>query len=842
MSIQISLPSKDEFAKSVIQRQGSNATRTEEDVVTQLNMYYARLDERARRAFIDSAVRMYNNYENRWLGDVQNGEWLDSSPQGTNNTYFTVPLLTAHVDTHMTYYTKVRPKYVAKPFNKKVHLNRQLATMCEEIGTAELGRMLKPSVLQHEAQYIALATVSYRHLVMGYQKHSPTIDQVHEMPMDMVTNNYQCNDCGGQFSTDPVPNQEKMPGPEPAQCQDESCMSDNTTPTGSSVDTQMVQQTVKVTLPRAAIQVPNPITVQDDFSAATFEDSRFIVTRRKISVREAEFYYQIDLSSAFDNSGMEAESQERGERMPIGPAEQQRSWIPLAFPQYVDQQNLKVEEVSMWLEPCEYGLYVADGGLLQQKYPNGAFFHIVGNKLVENRACDKSIEWVRVQQGVRPSSNKGMGLVHLADINDAINNSVSLDYSILRTHGFPLRLLRGKWLSLLPQANQTIVLNKIADDQKLQDAVHTEQATNTSGLLGINTNRLQGFMQYIGGSLNPTGMPSDMKDIMGSATGAASVQEMMSDRMGLPIQMRVEADINTIYAVLELLKHDKRNHQYFLDNGYDATVVDAFFTSDFRSMFYFEPAKGTDEPRMDSVSTFKVQAFAQLTAALTGLRQYDPNTFYDITSALGDTLGIDVAIGAGRKERNLADNRITRIIELYTEQKGLQDTLQMDPTTFGTRLFQAVTMKEQQWLQVIIASQVSQMPPGATQEQKMLLMMEAQHIAETIEVGLYDYDALIETYSDWLQSDEGQNCDIPVGTAVGMLYAYCVNMQQKKKQIAQQEQMQMALAASGGLEPPPEEEGGEPGKPGAKEDNPPGPLKKDGAVGPGRPRNVKVDK
>lgn len=468
------------------------------------------------------------------------------------------------------------------------------------------------------------------------------------------------------------------------------------------------------------------------------------------------------------------------------------------------------------------------------KYPFGLHLHVVGDQLVKKRPALKDLEWIRVQSGVRPMSNKGMGMQHLADLNDVVNNAISLEYSILRTHGFPIRLLRGKWLSSLPQALQTLVMEKIPDDQPLQNAIHTEQASNTTGLLGVFTGNVQSHMQVIGGMISPMAMPQDMKDALGNATGASSVQEAMADKMGLSVQWRVEGDIDTIFAVLELLRRDDRNKQWMLDSGYDESLVDSYFRTDFRSLFYVVPAKGSDQPRLDSVNTFKVQSFAQLTAALTGLRQFDPNTFYDIIGALGETLNLDVSIGAGRKERNLATNRINQIVELYKEQKDLPDQLEMQPTQFGQQLFQAVTLKEKLWLQQVLQSQIPQVDPSLPEEQQAQLLMQFQQLTMRIEAFLYDYDALVDSYSDWLQSEVGQNADIPVQLAVGMLYAHSCNMQEKKRQLMQMQAIQQAMASMSGDvadETASENEREQKSK-----------VKRDGSSGPGRPMDPHVDK
>jgi len=820
-------PNQETFMTAVVNRQRVRPNQRLTDIVSDLIQYYDTLDKSARMAFINNAVRMYNNYENRWLGTSVNGEWREETAQGTNNVYFTVPLLTAHVDTHITAYTKVRPKYAAKPY-VDTQLNRRLAEMCEQVGTSELARMLKPSLLQKEGLYISLTGVSYRNIVVDIQNDSPTVVEEFTENQEIAVDQYRCKDCGSEFEAEENT---------PVQCQSESCMSDNVEPLGQATKQVATTNQRRVPLPRPKIEIPNPISIQDDFSAASFADSRFLLTRRKISKREAEFYYQIDLTSANDTSGQEANTVYDQARTAIG--KQGEHQANYTFSAYSTIQNEQVEEIKMWLMPCEYGLYFADGDLLVSKFPYGMMLHIVGDVLVGARPARLLGEWIRTQHGVRPSSNKGSGLAHLADLNDAVNNAISLDYSILRTHGFPIRLLRGKWLSSLPQATQTLIMEKIPDDRSLAEAVHTEQASNTSGLLGVTTQKFMSFMQYVGGSLEPTGLPSDTRDVMGSATGAAAVQEMMTTRMGLPIQMRVEADIDTIFSVLRILQEDERNRQYFIDGGYDQTVVDAFFEADFRSVFYLEPVRGSDEPRMDSVNTFKVQSFASLVASLTGLRQFDRDSFYDIVAALGDTLNIDVSVGAGRSERNLADNRVARIIELYRDQKDLPEKLNIDPVEFGVYLFQAVTMKEKAWMEAVIRSSLPAAPEGATPEQQLEMMAQAQATAANVEVNLFDYAALCETYSDWLQSDLGQNSDLPVVIAVGMLYNYCQEQVYRKEQMEKQAQMEQALLMMAGKESTKSSSKDDDDN---KADNPPGALKRDGSSGPGRPKDVKIDK
>jgi hypothetical protein len=819
--MQVVKPNREKFVEALERRQRQKMSI--EQVACELEQHYRSLDVNARNEYVRTTGRMYANYENRWLGQVDNnGRWTDDSALGSNNTYFTIPLLTAHVDTHTTFYTKVRPDYKAIPFVKN-NLNRRLAEMCREIASGELNRMLRPEILQHEAQYLALATLSYRHITMDYQPHSPIVMKETEVPVKKLVGQAMCQDCGTEFESEDMANM---------QCPNEQCMSTtNVGPVGEMQEREEMEvKQVPERLPRPKLRIPNPILIQRDYNAPSFFESRFIIERKKVPRKEAEFYHQIDLSDGQGVANAETNTVHTQQRNSVGSEAENLSTY--SFGEYARQQQETVDEVLMWLQPCEYGLFFADGELLAEQFPSGMHLYLSGNKLVRIRPCDMFGEWIRVQHGVRPSADTGMGMVHLADLNDVVNNTISLEYSILRTHGFPIRLFRGKYIKQVPQALQNIIVNTMPDTVGLEQAVHTEAPSNTSGMLGILTQKIQGYMQYIGGTLNPTGLPGDMQEVMGTATGASAIQEMMSDRMGLSVQMRVSADIETMYSILNLLKQDKRNRKVFLESGYDETVVDAFFKSDFRAVFYFEPAKGTDSPMLDSVNAFKVQSFAQLTANLTGLRQFDPATFYDIVDALGKTLNIDTSIGAGRKERNLAENRVTRITELWREQSTLlTDDLEIEPAESGAKLFQAIMYKEKLWLESVLAtsiqkpdvSKIDENDPAAIQQAAMHLQ-QAELMTRKVEAYLYDYKAMSEAYSDWMQSDEGQSADIPIQVAVGLLYAYAKAQEEARAQIEMQEAAQKAMAMM-----PPDE---------ADPSNPPGALKSDGQTGPGRPREI----
>lgn len=323
-------------------------------------------------------------------------------------------------------------------------------------------------------------------------------------------------------------------------------------------------------------------------------------------------------------------------------------------------------------------------------------------------------------------------------------------------------------------------------------------------------------MQYVAGDFNPTGGAADARQLMGTATGAAAMTQMMGDRQGLMLQMRVEADIDTLYSVLEFLQDDHRNAELF-KRSYDDGTIQAFFECDFRSELYIEPVKGSDEPQYDAVNAYKAQSFAQLTANLTGLHQFDPTTFYDIISEVGRTMNIPISVGAGRKERNLANNRINRVVELYDDMKGTIEMQQLPPEQQGVALFQAVLMKDRQLITTLGQGMATPQAPVLNPIQAITAMLQT---ASPAEIYLYDWSAFRETYSDWLAGDEGQNCDIPVQVGVGLLYIYALQLEEQRRL------MDIQKAAALSPMPPPGQGQG---------------VKSDGTTGPGRPKEPKAD-
>lgn len=797
--------SPSEFLEKLERRQNlglKNKQFTLEQLAKVLSDYYKTLNQDARRAWVRKTVTMYANYENKFYGDVnQHGEWEDY-PDTENDYTFSIPLLKAHVDTGITFYTKATPQYVAKPIRSD-YRTTQLARMCQELGSNELRRMFDKKKLQREAVYLFLAGTSYRQLTNEVSDDSPIVKETKSVTEEALVPVTQCLDCGavveGEFEV----------------C--ESCLSENVTVT--EVPSQRTLN-IKVDkkLPRPQVHIPNPVTIQTDYSSA---DKRigFVIKRQRIRQMVAEYLYQTDLSGTDESADFSSDTLEVMSQNPVS-RENVRADRTLIteLNSYAHSMAKMVTEQELWLEPAEYGLYFTNEGAVAEQYPEGLYLHLVGNKVVDVEEAVVKREWVCLTNGVRPNSKDGVGMYHLAELNDLINNGINLEYAILKTVGFPTTLLRSRYLSENAEALDVLLVDNIPDEVGLDQVIHRVPAQNASGMLGVLSQRLEGYMQYVGGTWSPVGGASDLRNVMGTATGASAIQEMMSDRLGLAVQMRVQADIETLYAVLEYIQMDKsEGNIQLLKEQFGSAIVEEFFNTDIRSTIVFEAAKGTDEPQMDSVTAFKAQTFGGIVASMTGIREFDKPFFYDMVATLGEAFNLPPSLGTGRKERQVAQNQIALVQTMYKDLNKEIDMVTMDVAS-----------------EVDIAGQIF----TAVIEPDVLM---AQQIP-TLAFELYDFEAMKETFSDWLQSNEGQNSPIAVRMAVGMLFDYVIQASNNKQMMDAQRAMQMqsllADPMAGMMAGADERADAEDGAVLEDEGEVPDNIKRDGSTGRGRPRDM----
>lgn len=757
---------------------------------------------------------MYANYENKFYGFVNSAGVWEEYPEYENDYTFSIPLFKAHVDTGITFYAKAMPQYVAKPIRSD-YRTQQLAQMCQKLGTAELGRMFSKKQIQQEAMYLFLTGDSYRQITNEIADDSPIVyeDRTHSSEVTI-----QMTQCTASGCDELNPANAMVCG---------ACLGESLEPIEETV---VEHKTVKEPrkLPRPQMHIPNPVMIQTSHSSSD-SDKGFVIKRQKIRRMVAEWLYQVDLSRDHDTAGdFASDALDRSAKRSV--AEEGvglDTIIGESLSSYASSVGETISEEEFWLDPSEYGVYFTTDtdspdapSPLASKYPEGLYLHIVGDTLIHHAPVKRKREWIRLTAGLRPTAGDGTGMYHLALLNDLINNGINLEYAILKTVGFPTTLLRSKYLSREASALDILLMENLPDEVSLSDVIYRVPAQNASGMLGVLSQRFEGYMQYIGGTWSPMGGASDLREVMGTATGASAVQEMMSDRLGLAVQMRVQADIETLYSVLEYIQMDKSaGNRQLLAEQFGESVVQMFFTSDIRSLVSFEAAKGTDEPQMDSVTAFKAQTYGSIVASMTGLRDFDKAFFYDFVAMMGEAFNLPTHIGTGRKEREVAKNQISYIQMRYKEISEGKEGLSMEVAEEigqGADLFKEVTEKDLMLTQVL----------------------------PSIQYELYDFLAMREAFSDWLQSNEGQNAPMAVRSAVAMLFDYSIQAQEMKemqefeKMVNQKAMLSQAMGTAVPTDDGATAEDGEVLNSPEDEGEVPDNVKRDGTTGAGRPRDV----
>lgn len=772
-------------------------------------------DAKARNMLVKSQLTMYANYDNKWNGLINDKGFWEDYNTGSNDYGFSVPLLKSHVDTALTFYCKTKPRYTVSS-NINRYNYTQLASMCQTIVGREYERLMTYTSVQTEGLYALLGGVAQRNLVMRVDDASRKHIKEQTTSSKKIGDDAVCSNCGNGFFIPEYLEDVTCP----------NCLSSDVKPSSEVFESEKMR--ISYRRPRIQLDIIDPTKVQTDFKkgASTFHIKRDTIERHK-----AEFEFKRQFAGR-GNISVEAEAADRMAREPViegldlyGVTAQ--SVLDDYLTNVFTDANEKLSDNEYWLDPCEYGVIKIMGHNLYEYFPDGLYYRLVNGQLVAARHGKQNREWIPVVAGLRPSSNQGAGLMHLAELNDLINNAINLEYSVLRASGFPITIIREKYMQgILPQANNAILLKDVPDDKSNDEIITRLPAHSASGMLGVMSQRLESFMGEVGATWSFSAASGNMRNMMGTATGASAIQEMMTDRLGLILQNRIEADSQMLANILTLMQ-DSRSPELEseLKEEFDSDIVELFFQADLRAILSIRAEKGSDTPMLESLNVYKMQTFAQLTASLTGLREFDASSFYDLVGAIGDALNLPVEIGSGRKEKHYANVQIAKVESNYQEFVEKNKSAQVTPDQIALQLFEQVKSDEAMILSVV----------------------------PSVELTLFDHKSLSEVYSDWIQSKSGMESALPVKMTIVMMYGYHQMVLDKKKADEEQKAMQMQMMAQG-IDPSnlpgaaggaaPAAEGGAPE--GAPEPDPdatpegevPDNVKRDGTTGAGRPRDV----
>jgi hypothetical protein len=650
------------FLRKKREDQKGNGTRLRE-VLLKMRDDYRRLDWDARVKHMQDIDIMFRYFDGDQYGDYDTAGVYQQFTRTAGDFAYTLPVFIGHVETAFGHILKIRPQFEFHANEGDNPARRSVAKMCEVLAQQEYERLMDEDKRQEEVLNTILAGESWRELLWTPDKKRPKVvtrpeyEAVEEFsparrecaachsdaPPVFIDGAEMCDECGATEFVD-VPEQVTI----------------KQVPAGES----------EHVLGANAIAIPHPVSVQRDLSAKSLDESPFIVVRDTLPLVNAEWDYKADLNTGNRGLSMEAQIIEEQARATM----QTDSVVGSARPaQWSWGRGQLVERARHYCDVSEYGSIWLDhaetlpngdktpaGKFMGEIWPEGLFFNVVGDTIVEIEPVRKWRKWLVVRYGRRPGSGRGSGMMAAKPIQDLMNDFINLANSIEMTSGYPLTVVNRRLVPQLPDPNNYLYMD--SPDEKAEASHAVYRVPGESGSRGLPTimERVAADMQFILGThsiMGQVGAPDQAT--MGTATGVAAAVESSSQRFIGPTEQRVFADKEFRIQILENIQEhtaDVPEQREELERRFGPDTVELFYETNFRTDITISVAKGSDRPRSLALTAAATAAIAQMSAALSQVPWGQ-----ELISTLMEEMGVPLEIGEGRTDRTVAEYRLNKL-------------------------------------------------------------------------------------------------------------------------------------------------------------------------------------
>lgn len=755
------------FRQQLIERQKGKGIRLSAFLL-ELRQRYRQLDREARLKHLRDIDLMFRYYNGDQYGEHDGaGVWQTYGLQDGDYAY-TIPVISGHVDQAFMQLLKTQIEYTLAP-NDKANVNQQgLARMCEELALEDLRRLWTEDAVQLEAINTLLAGESYRYLFWAPDTDQPkqTRRLKYREEEVEIPGRRECQACG----------QEVTAGAQACAC-------------GATFFKEVAPASMTKTFPAGheevplgenQLHIPHVMAVQRDLSSAGFKLSPFIIERDYLYQHVAEWAYQTKIQTGDGELSEEARTRRELERSSMqtdavaGSARQPHQWMHDG-----GTAARQIERERLWLDASEYGHFYCDqeetlpdgtviplGTLLGDHFPDGLFFCVMGRTITEVKAAKKNRKWSVVLYGLRPGTGRGVGMQSLIPLQDIVNDTFNLDYAVMMTHARPLTAVARQSVKELPEAGQFLFIDKLPQDGSIDSVIRQYPGQAAHGVVGATAERIEAAMQFIAGTytLGGQGGAPDQQAV-GTATGVAAVVEQASGRMLAPIKLKIAADKEMLYQILENIRdYSAPEQRAELEKRFGPDVCGEFFSCNFRKAVTPVVAPNTDMPRSMALIQANTMAFANAAAALK-----DAPYGNEILSQLGDVLGVPLSIGAGRADRREAEYRLHKLAAVE------ERILERNP----------------------------QFAADAGMAAQTMLQALEKFCAPLIEPFMHDHDAFMDVYKDWLFGEQAKTASEAIKAVVVELWMR--HFKAKIEAAAQLAMLQQQVGQMVNPQPSPEE-------------------------------------
>jgi len=657
---------KRKYRAELINRQKDSGQKLS-DFLLALRDELRSVDSDAREKYLQDVDMMCRYVNGDQYGQYVNGVY--QAPVFNDGDFaYTIPVITGHTEQAFMQMLKTKVEYEFAAKNEGNPNDKLVAAMCEELAVEEKDRLMDDEARMDEIMNSILAGVSYRCLVWGVNPDAPkTVTRMsYTDETTQMEGHRECQDCGYEVEE----GQESCP----------HCGSTDIKDMEGPTITRQQATTTEVALGENLLHIPNLLGVQRDLQASKLKHATFIVERDFLPLADAEWRYQtfiepdtgalpVDLRYQYDQQRASMQTDPI-----VGSA---RQWGSHSY------QRRPVSREYIYLDPSRYGAFynpteetTPDGdkcavGLLGDTYPDGVFLLTCGNTIIKLKACNFRRRWTEVFFGKRAGSSRGAGLQCIMPLNDIVNDSFNLDYS-LGMAGHPFTAVVRKHVKDLPEINNLLFLDNVPPGG-IDAVVRRFPGQAPTGFLGATSQQIQAAMQFIAGTMTVTGQyGAPDNQVMSTATGVAAAQENASGRMVGPIHQMIQADKEFMFQILDNLQEycsEEKSPEQFrgLVKRFGPDVCTHFFKCNFRQTVNINVAANTDAPRSMALTQAKAMAFGQIAQAFA---RTEVPWAEDMLASLADTLGIPFDIGPGRTDRREATYRLNKLAAIEEEIKA----------------------------------------------------------------------------------------------------------------------------------------------------------------------------
>lgn len=600
--------------------------------------------------------------------------------RGKDAPLYVDPQLSFHVDTNLASIVKSRPEIDVLARSEERVDKTEAARYAKELYEDVQREMLKASFMQREGKHLLLAGEAYRHTyfsrnVEGTEVKVPVSEPRMVEPQSSV---YECPDCDHEGKLTPEIKGAIDAGTYP--CPNCGYHKVNVVE-ASGFEASVITGYKEVPAGDVFCESPDPLEMKASNYAYTIKDSPYLSRDRLIMRGILEtIFKRLDIPSTAVPMRLQWQKDTKDAAQGTGEVGTVETPEKAAGGEQFELLHFK----EVWLDPCLYNAYtfeenakLPDGTEIPKgtklidlktkkgSFKDGLYFCSVGNIVLDIYPQDKARHWVHTCY-LQTDGFHGIGLSHLVPLQEQRNELRSLQFASVMRDSVSQTLFRAAWLEggkLPNKPGAMIPVVNIPDEAHLLEAVSRVQQGNGVPEAYNLDEVLSNSMMNLSGA-NSLGNAGNAPDIesLGTATGVMAAQENANTRLGPPLQLIAEMQVEQAYQILELRQANWPEEMYkSFDHKVGGDAGRWFRESNIRRDFRIEVIAGSWAPQSETRTRVDFDAYLRIVMPLMGS---DPQLVKQVLKKAGELYGRDLQLEDYSSDRVEAQIRLERLKEV----------------------------------------------------------------------------------------------------------------------------------------------------------------------------------